>query len=153
TYAVDFGSRPRSLVFGAHPGANYLAHVAGGSLLRVLRGDAGAELFHACGDLRLYEKILGVRDGTFWAPPEQGWALYDRLPEPLTWYLRHPGRWALEPAAPAPPARPFASGSSPTLFEGAAAHLGALARACAFSPPDTGEAVRLLAVLSDSWGE
>jgi hypothetical protein len=96
-YSVDFGEASRTLTTERHPRANFFAHVGSGSLLRVLRGTGGAELFHACGDLRMFEKILVVRDGAFWAPSVQGWDLFEHLPEPLTWYLRHPQRWPLDP--------------------------------------------------------
>jgi L-ascorbate metabolism protein UlaG (beta-lactamase superfamily) len=94
-YATSFAVPDCDLIFEPHPRANFFAHVRGKSLLAVLRGQAGAELLYASGDLRIYEKILVVRDGVFWAPPVQGWELYDHLPEPLTWYLRHFFRWDL----------------------------------------------------------
>jgi hypothetical protein len=95
-YAIDFTAKRPALEFERLPRANYFAHVAGRSLLEVLRGNADAVLFHAGGDLRQYEKIIGVREGKFWAPPVQGWELYDHLTEPLTYYLRFRSRWTLE---------------------------------------------------------
>jgi L-ascorbate metabolism protein UlaG (beta-lactamase superfamily) len=87
-YGVDFTKRPLELVQGTLPRVNFAVHVSGASLLDILRGTAGSELLYACGDAVMYERILGVRDGRFWAPPHQGMALYERLTDPLTFYLR-----------------------------------------------------------------
>jgi len=87
-YGVDFTTRPLELVQGRLPRANFTVHVSGASLLEVLRGTAGSELLYACGGSLMYERILSVRDGRFWAPPYDGMALYKRLPDPLTYYLR-----------------------------------------------------------------
>jgi L-ascorbate metabolism protein UlaG (beta-lactamase superfamily) len=88
SYGIDFTKRPLELVQGTLPRANCAVHVSGASLLGVLRGTAGSELLYACGDSVMYERLLGVRDGRFWAPPLEGMALYERLPDLLTFYLR-----------------------------------------------------------------
>lgn len=87
-YAIDFRGK-LSLTAEKHPEANYFAHLSGQSLLSVLRGEAGPELFYMSGDVRLYEKILWVEDDKFGMPVPRGWDLFERLPEPLTHYLRH----------------------------------------------------------------
>jgi L-ascorbate metabolism protein UlaG (beta-lactamase superfamily) len=88
-YAIDFRQPVPALLRGEHPHANYFVHVAGRTLYGVLRGEAPERLFWLAGDARIYEKILGVRDGRFWQPPEDGWDLFERLPDPVTYYLRH----------------------------------------------------------------
>lgn len=91
-HAVDFrGARPVVYLDRLHPDANVFSHVGGRSLWRVLRGDAGAELFWMAGGYRLCEKLLLIEDGRFRAPPCEGWDLYQRLPEPITHYLRKVG--------------------------------------------------------------
>ncbi|HET9931558.1 MAG TPA: MBL fold metallo-hydrolase [Polyangiaceae bacterium] len=87
-YAIDFRNK-LSLTAEWHPEANYFAHLSGRSLLEVLRGNAGPELFYMSGDVRLYEKILWVQNGKFGMPNVRGWDLFERLPEPVTHYLRH----------------------------------------------------------------
>lgn len=87
-YAIDFRGK-LSLRAEQHREANYFAHLSGRSLLDVLRGDAGPELFYMSGDVRLYEKIMWVEGGKFGMPGARGWDLFERLPEPLTHYLRH----------------------------------------------------------------
>lgn len=87
-YAIDFREK-LSLTAEWHPEANYFAHLSGRSLLEVLRGSAGPELFYMSGDVRLYEKILWVQNGKFGMPNVRGWDLFERLPEPITHYLRH----------------------------------------------------------------
>jgi len=97
-YAIDFRQPVPALLRGEHPEANYFVHVAGRTLYGVLRGEAPERLFWLAGDARIYEKILGVRDGRFWQPPEEGWDLFERLPDPVTYYLRrHPVAVAPEP--------------------------------------------------------
>ena len=90
-YALDFRQPVLKLRRSRHPDANYFVHLGGSDLLRVLRGDAGAELFWLCGGARLHEKILFVRDGRIGAPPVQGWDLHERLPDPFTLCLRKQG--------------------------------------------------------------
>lgn len=87
-YGVDFTARPLELVQGPLPRVNFAVHISGASLLEVLRGTAGSELLYACGGSLMYERILGLREGRFWAPPHQGMDLYKRMPDPLTYYLR-----------------------------------------------------------------
>jgi L-ascorbate metabolism protein UlaG (beta-lactamase superfamily) len=87
-YHVDFAAPRLSLATGRHARANTFVHIAGRSLLSILRGTAGWELLAACGDSRQYEKILHVRGGRFWAPEHQLWELYDRIPDPITCFLR-----------------------------------------------------------------
>ena len=40
------------------------------------------------GAYRIYEKLLFVKDGRFREPDATGWDLLDRLPDPITFYLR-----------------------------------------------------------------
>jgi len=89
TYAIDFRQPVPGILRGEHPEANYFVHLAGRTLYGVLRGELPERLFWLAGDARIYEKILGVRDGQFWQPPEEGWDLFERLPDPVTYYLRH----------------------------------------------------------------
>jgi beta-lactamase family protein len=91
-HAVDFRDQPPSLYLErAHPDANVFSHISGFDLLQVLRGDAGAEVFWMAGGYRIYEKILMVEDGRFRRPPVEGWELFERLPDPVTHYLRKMG--------------------------------------------------------------
>ncbi|HET9955223.1 MAG TPA: hypothetical protein VFQ61_12000, partial [Polyangiaceae bacterium] len=85
-----------AIVEGRHPYANFFAHVAGKGLLRRLNGEAQPEALYSCGDLRLFEKIIGVRDGRVYVPPVQGWELFECLPEPLTYFLRYPRKWGAD---------------------------------------------------------
>jgi L-ascorbate metabolism protein UlaG (beta-lactamase superfamily) len=87
-YGIDFTKRPLELTQGALPHMNFAVHMSGASLLSVLRGTAGSELLYACGGSVMYERILGVRDGHFWAPAQEGMGAFERLPDPLTYYLR-----------------------------------------------------------------
>ncbi|MFO0722425.1 MAG: MBL fold metallo-hydrolase [Myxococcota bacterium] len=87
-YGFDFRKRGASIERGQLPDANYFAHLSGKSLLRVLRGEAGNELFWIAGDYRVAERILTLREGKVWYPPLQGWSLFEVLPEPLTLCLR-----------------------------------------------------------------
>lgn len=87
-YAIDFRGPAIELEDGEHPQANLFVHVGGGPLLAVLRREEPELLFWLAGQARTYEKIMDVRNGAFWRPPLQGAALFDRLPEPLTTYLR-----------------------------------------------------------------
>lgn len=87
-YGVDLARRPIELSRARFPRASFRVHMSGSSLLEVLAGRAGSELLYACGDALMYERILGVRDGRFWAPPREGFAIYEELTDPLTYYLR-----------------------------------------------------------------
>lgn len=88
-HAIDFRTEPATLTFDhSHPVANVFSHVAGGPLLQVLRGRAGPELFWMAGGYRIYEKLLYLEGGKLRAPPCTGWELFERLPDPLTHYLR-----------------------------------------------------------------
>jgi L-ascorbate metabolism protein UlaG (beta-lactamase superfamily) len=89
SYRADFSVDPARFVSGDDPSATYSVHLGGGSLLQVLRGDAGAELFWAAGDARMYERVIGADPDGVWAPPVRGWSLFEALPEPLTYWLRH----------------------------------------------------------------
>jgi hypothetical protein len=90
-YGVDFGAPSPSLVEDVLAEANYFVHVSGRALLRALRTDDPAARAHCLTlvpALRLYEKILHVRDGQFWTPPVGGWDLFvGHLAEPLTTFL------------------------------------------------------------------
>jgi glyoxylase-like metal-dependent hydrolase (beta-lactamase superfamily II) len=90
-YRADFRQQPARFTAGPSPDATYTVHLSGRSLLRVLRGDAGAELLWMAGDARFCERVIGVRDGQVWAPPVRGWDLYEAVPEPLTFCLRRVG--------------------------------------------------------------
>ena len=88
-HVIDFRPARATLHFDVeHPLAQVFSHVSGGCLQRVLRGEAGPEVFWMAGGYRIYEKILYVAQGEFRAPPCNGWDLYERLPDPLTHYLR-----------------------------------------------------------------
>ncbi|MGE0859481.1 MAG: MBL fold metallo-hydrolase [Gammaproteobacteria bacterium] len=88
-HAVDFrGPQARLHHDVRHPRANVFSHVSGGCLQKVLRGTAGPEVFWMAGGYRIYEKILFVADGRLRAPPLNGWDLFERLPCPLTHFLR-----------------------------------------------------------------
>jgi L-ascorbate metabolism protein UlaG (beta-lactamase superfamily) len=94
-FTIDFSAPEIAIVERRDPYANFFAHIAGKGLLRNFRGEAGPELLYACGDIRLYEKILSVREGKLWSPPVQGWDLFEHLPEPLSIFLRYRHRWNL----------------------------------------------------------
>jgi hypothetical protein len=96
-YAMDFRRSPVTIQRRRHPEANYFVHLDGGSLLAVLRGEAGSDLFWRCGAARYYEKIINVRDGRFWIPPVAGWDLYQQIPDPLTLCLRKVEEGAMGP--------------------------------------------------------
>ncbi len=95
--SVDFrAAEPELRLDHEHPDANVFSHVSGRQLWRVLRGEAGAEVFWMAGGYRIYEKVLLVRDGRLAAPPREGWELFETLPDPLTHYLRKAGRRRLQ---------------------------------------------------------
>lgn len=95
-HAVDFRPAEAEVHFGArHPDANVFSHLSGRALARVLRGEAGAEVFWMAGGYRVYEKLLLVAGARLLAPPLAGWELFERLPDPVCHYLRkvpHPAR-------------------------------------------------------------
>jgi L-ascorbate metabolism protein UlaG (beta-lactamase superfamily) len=95
-YFIDFGRAPLQLREGLSPRANFFVHLSGQALADILSGTSTSESLYF-GDARFYEKILTVKDGRLWAPPNCGWALFEELSEPLTYFLRHYHR-----AAPAP---------------------------------------------------
>jgi hypothetical protein len=95
-YVMDFRRSPVTMERRCHPEANYFVHIDGGSLLQVLRGEAGTDLFWRCGAARYYEKIFSVRDGRFWIPPVSGWELYQQIPDPFTLCLRKVEEGALD---------------------------------------------------------
>jgi hypothetical protein len=87
-YAIDFRQAHVALRAGPHPEANYFVHVSGRTLADTLAGRSPELLFWLTGDARVYERILAVRDGRFWAPRHEGRELFERLPDPVTRYLR-----------------------------------------------------------------
>jgi L-ascorbate metabolism protein UlaG (beta-lactamase superfamily) len=88
-YAVDFRDAEHVLLTeGEHPAANFFTHLAGGTLLRVLRGEADGLLFWLAGDARSYEKIICVRNGHL-VVPELPRLAHLRPSDPLTFFLRH----------------------------------------------------------------
>ena len=87
-YSVDFRVDPPVFLAAAHPHANYVVHLSGLSLWRVLLGRGEADLFWMSGAARFHEKLLTVIDGHIAAPSARGWALWERLPEPVTLCLR-----------------------------------------------------------------
>lgn len=91
-HAVDFRG-PELVLYPdtLHPDANVFSHVSGLDLWQVVRGEVGAEVFWMAGGYRIYEKLLWVEDGRLCAPAVQGWALFERLPDPLTHFLRKVG--------------------------------------------------------------
>jgi len=90
-FGLDFTEKRLQLVGGELAHANVFAHVAGRSLLDVLRKEAGPDAIYATADSLSYERILGVRDGRFWAPKLADSELADRIPNLLTHYLRWAG--------------------------------------------------------------
>ncbi len=91
-HAVDFRvPDPQAYLGHRHPDANVFSHIAGLALWQVLRGDVGAEVFWMAGGYRMYEKLLMIEDGRFREPPVQGWELFERLPDPVTHFLRKAG--------------------------------------------------------------
>lgn len=96
-HSVDFrGSRPKLHLDQVHQDANVFSHISALDLWQVIRGQAGAEIFWMAGGYRIYEKLLMVQDGRFHEPTVQGWELYNRLPDPVTHYLRKAGRRRLD---------------------------------------------------------
>jgi L-ascorbate metabolism protein UlaG (beta-lactamase superfamily) len=88
TYTMDFTRDTLAVDRGGDTRANYFVHVSGGPLLSVLRGEGRADGL-AFGDARYFEKIIGMKEGRLWAPPEAGWDLFETLADPFTRYLRH----------------------------------------------------------------
>lgn len=91
SFGLDFTQKRWQLVSGELANANVFAHVAGRSLLDVLRKDAGPDALYATADSLTYERIMGVRDGRFWAPKLSDAELAERIPHLLTYYLRWRG--------------------------------------------------------------
>jgi L-ascorbate metabolism protein UlaG (beta-lactamase superfamily) len=88
-YAIDFRDAAHVLLSeGEHPAANFFTHLSGGTLLRVLRGEADGLLFWLAGDARSYEKIICIKDGRLSAPALPRFA-HLRPSDPLTYFLRH----------------------------------------------------------------
>ena len=87
-YSLDFADTRLALRPERHPMANFFVHLSGRALLDFFRGIGTRDCFYL-GDARFYEKVLGVREGRFWAPEREGWALFEELKEPLTEYLRY----------------------------------------------------------------
>ncbi|QAT84335.1 Rieske family iron-sulfur cluster-binding protein [Corallococcus coralloides] len=88
-YALDFRAPRLALLKGMHEDANYFVHVSGRGLTRsIRRPEISGDLFNLCGDLRLFEKVLGVVDGHFFVPPVAGKELLVSLPDPLTLFFR-----------------------------------------------------------------
>jgi hypothetical protein len=90
-YSVDFRADPPVFVAAPHPHANYVVHLSGLALWRVLTGTGAADLFWMSGAARFHEKVLAVIDGRVAAPPARGFALWEQLPEPVTLCLRKLG--------------------------------------------------------------
>jgi len=96
-HSVDFrGTRPGLYLDRSHPDANVFSHIGGLDLWQVVRGRAGAEVFWMAGGYRIYEKLILLKNGRFREPPVQGWELFNRLPDPVTHYLRKMGKQRLE---------------------------------------------------------
>jgi len=92
-HSVDFrGREPQAHFDHAHPDSNVFSHISGLNLWQVLRGLKSAEVFWMAGGYRMYEKLLLVENGRFREPSLQGWELFERLPDPVTHYLRKAGR-------------------------------------------------------------
>jgi hypothetical protein len=86
---IDFAKSPIEIAEGPALHPNYFVHLSGRALQRIFRGEAGTEQFWMCGDTRVYEKVLLVDpERGFWAPKQQGWALIEKLPEPLVLFMR-----------------------------------------------------------------
>ena len=87
-YSIDFRD-PANIGFGegAHPEANFYTHIAGRTLLRVLRGEADPILFWLTGEARSFEKVVTVRNGRF-SRPEFPAEPQKRPIDPLTFFLR-----------------------------------------------------------------
>jgi hypothetical protein len=90
-YSADFRVDPPVFAAAAHPLANYVVHLSGSALWRVLTGRAGSELFWMSGAARFHEKILRVGDDGLEVPPARGFDLWEQLPEPVTLCLRKLG--------------------------------------------------------------
>jgi len=120
-YALDFGRPALELVCGELEHANYFCHLGGESLLRALRtSNPAARNLFTCAELRVYEKILHVRDGEFWYPSETSRdLLMHRLPEPFVSFLALEYQGPVEqPEHQAPSTTPLTSNSQ----EGSASH-------------------------------
>lgn len=103
-YSVDFRDPARiSLAKGENAEANFFTHLAGNTLLRVLRHEVPGMMFWLVGAVRSYEKIILVRDGHFGFPPFPPEAEF-RPSDPLTYFLRY--HWSEEQAAPSGSERP-----------------------------------------------
>jgi hypothetical protein len=98
-YFVDFRSSNFAATPGEHPQANFFSHISGQSLYEVIKGELPGIMFWLTGSVRNYEKIMGVRDGSFWLP-HLAEAPQNRMSDPLTYYLRHFGAGELSPNEP-----------------------------------------------------
>ncbi|MSR13217.1 MAG: MBL fold metallo-hydrolase [Gammaproteobacteria bacterium] len=95
-HGIDFRSAPPRLYLDqVLPTANVFSHLGGRSLLQVLRRHSGPEVFWMAGGYRIYEKLLYLDNGKIRAPAMPEWELYERLPDPLTHYLRKVPRPAI----------------------------------------------------------
>lgn len=102
---IDYSAEPLVVASGRHRFPNDFTHVAGRTLLEVLRGQTPG-LFWLVGDARSYEKTIGVADGRLFAPAGMETA-EDELGDPMTFFLRHFGPDADgRPMAPMEPAEP-----------------------------------------------
>src|SRR5207237_7357450 len=80
---IDFRSTDGlALSPGRHPDANYFTHLSGRTMLEVLEGRVPPSAFWLTGAGRSYHKLLGVRDGHFFAPEMLDKA-EDELGDPL----------------------------------------------------------------------
>jgi hypothetical protein len=86
---IDYTAPTPSASPGRHAFANDFTHVAGRTLLEVLRGEAPG-FFWLVGDARSYEKTIGLAHGRLFAPPVTP-ATEDELGDPVTFFLRHFG--------------------------------------------------------------
>mgnify|MGYP000279364717 CR=1 FL=1 len=98
-YTIDFRGDDYAATAGAHPEANFFTHFSGQTLYEVITGVQPGVIFWLTGGVRSYEKILGVQDGNFWYPEFPAMA-EQRMPDPLSYYLRYFGTGAMSPDEP-----------------------------------------------------
>jgi L-ascorbate metabolism protein UlaG (beta-lactamase superfamily) len=98
-YAIDFRGDDYAATAGKHPEANFFTHFSGQTLYEVITEKQPGVIFWLTGGVRSYEKILGVRDGTFWYPEFPAMA-EQRMSDPLSYYLRYFGTGAMSPHEP-----------------------------------------------------
>ncbi len=84
-FQTDFADGNPEVRLGKHPAANYFLHLAGEAGRRLLAGEASSAEVMYQGCVRLFERIVSVRDGQVAAPDIEH--LYGEFPDPFLCFL------------------------------------------------------------------